>query len=330
MRTPDFWHQDGLVALALAPLGWAYATASALRIKGPPTWSAPVPVVCIGNLVTGGAGKTPVALDIGRRLITQGFSPQFLSRGYGGQLAGPIAVDPLRHTARDVGDEPLLLAELAQCWVARDRCAGARAAVSAEADAIVMDDGFQNPSLAKDLSIVVIDGAYGFGNGRIFPAGPLRETVRSGLARADAVVLLGEDRTRVAEDLPASIPVLRGRLVPAPGSETIAGNRVVAFAGIGRPDKFFATLSEMGCSLLATHAFADHHPYAQHEIMSIVEQAASVDAMAVTTAKDFVRLPADAHTMVSVLHVVIEWENEESVTELLRPFTAAPETSARA
>lgn len=321
MRAPEFWRHDGPAARALAPFGWIYQAAAEARARSTTGWRAPVPVICVGNLVAGGAGKTPVALSVAARLAALGVAPHFLTRGYGGRLAGPVLVDGSTHSARDVGDEPLLLSRVAPTWVSRDRGAGARSAVDSGAEAIVMDDGYQNPGLLKDISIVVIDGDYGFGNGRTIPAGPLRESVQHGLARADAAVVIGPDRAGVEAQLKGALPLLHARIVPAVGADRMAGQRVVAFAGIGRPEKFFATLVEMGCELVAMQGFPDHHPYAETEVMGLVEQAAASDAIPVTTAKDSVRLPETARTMVEVLDVDLEWDDADALARLLRPMT---------
>lgn len=317
MRAPEFWRNDGLPARMLSPLAHIFGAAAGMRRGLSRSWKAPVPVICVGNLVAGGAGKTPVALDLAARLASRGRAPHFLSRGYGGRLTGPMLVDAGVHGARDVGDEPLLLARIAPTWVARDRVAGARAAAAAGADAIVMDDGFQNPFLAKDLSIVAIDGGYGFGNRRVMPAGPLREPVDLGLARADAVVVMGDDTASVGSQLPRDMPVLRARLVPAAGAERLAGRKVVAFAGIGRPEKFYATLTELGCELAGAQSFPDHHRYVETEVMKIVEDAAARSATPVTTAKDLVRLPPAARMMVETLDVDVEWEDSAALDAVL-------------
>jgi tetraacyldisaccharide 4'-kinase len=209
VRAPEFWTEDGALARTLAPLAAAYAGAGCLRRALARPVAVSVPVVCVGNLVTGGAGKTPVVLALLGALRQRGETPHALTRGYGGREAGPLRVDPARHDAARVGDEALLLARAAPTWVARDRPAGAKAAVAAGASLVVMDDGFQNPSLQKDLSILVVDGRYGFGNGRVVPAGPLREPLAWGLARADAVVVVGEAREDLEPTLGAGQPVLR-------------------------------------------------------------------------------------------------------------------------
>ena len=325
MRAPDFWAGDGVLARSLAPLGMGYHLAGRLRRALARPTSVGVPIVCVGNLVVGGAGKTPVALALVEALGARGRKVQCLTRGYGGRVSGPHRVDPARDTAARVGDEALLLARAAPTWVARDRAAGARAAAAAGAEVIVMDDGFQNPSLAKDLSLVVIDGAYGFGNGRVMPAGPLRETVPGGLARAQAVVVLGPERRDLGAQLGArpdcgpdgGPAVLAARLAPRPGSERLAGRRVLAFAGIGRPAKFFATLADLGAKVVETRAFPDHHAYAPAEIESLRARAAALDACAVTTEKDAVRLSPELREGIEVLAVAVEWREPEALDALL-------------
>ncbi len=321
MRAPDFWAEDGALARLLAPLGTGYDLAGRLRRALAHPASVGIPVVCVGNLVAGGAGKTPVALALIEALGARGCKVQCLTRGYGGRVSGPHRVDPARDTAARVGDEALLLARAAPTWVARDRTAGARAAATAGAEVIVMDDGFQNPSLAKDLSFVVIDGAYGFGNGRVMPAGPLRETVPGGLARAEAVVVLGPERRDLGARLDArpdgGPALLTARLAPRPGSERLAGRTVLAFAGIGRPEKFFATLADLGAKVVETRAFPDHHAYAPAEIESLRARAAALDACAVTTEKDAVRLSSELREGIEVLAVAVEWREPEALDALL-------------
>jgi tetraacyldisaccharide 4'-kinase len=314
MKTPAFWYAEpGVTAAMLAPLASLFALGGRVQVRFTRTRRAAVPVICVGNLVAGGAGKTPVALALASLLADRKIA--FLTRGYGGSQAGPVQVRAQR--AEQVGDEPLLLARVAPAWVSRDRADGAQAAIEAGAELIIMDDGFQNPSLAKDFSLIVIDGATGFGNGRMLPAGPLREPVDEGLARANAVVIVGEDLTGIADRVPAGLPVLTARLVPTPDADFVAGKRVVAIAGIGRPEKFFITLQEMGCTLAAHHAFADHHRYKTDEIMQICVEAAALDAVPVTTEKDWVRLPVPTRAMVQSVPVVLEWQDEAQVRALL-------------
>lgn len=322
MQAPEFWSRPGHpLATLLAPLGELYRFGTVIRRGWTRPAQAPVPVVCVGNLVVGGAGKTPVAMAVAAALLEAGVAVHLLSRGYGGRLRGPVRVVPERHTARDVGDEALLLAAVAPSWVSRDRRTGAAAAIAGGAELIVMDDGFQNPTLRKDLSLLVIDSGYGFGNRRLIPAGPLREPIAAGLRRAQALVLLdGAGSTATVSG--GGTPVLAARLVPDEAALALAGTRVFAFAGIGRPEKFFATLAEIGCTVVATRSFSDHHPYRPEEIMAICEQANVADARPVTTAKDAVRLPPEARAMVTVVNVSLSWHDPEALVRLLRGLIA--------
>jgi len=315
MRAPDFWTRRGLVSGLLLPAAWGHAAIGFSRRALSHPWRAPVPVLCVGNLVAGGAGKTPVALSLAARLAAQGRNPHLLSRGYGGKLGGPLRVEPARHSAAEIGDEALLLAAAAPSWVARDRAAGARAAIAAGAGMLVLDDGLQNNSLVHDLAFLVIDGSYGFGNGRVIPAGPLREPIASGLARADAVVLMGEDEARLLARI-GNKTVLRARLVPRETAD-LADKPVVAFAGIGRPAKFFATLEALGARLLARHAFPDHHLYAEAELGRLCVEAGTQGALLVTTAKDAARLSPSWRARVRVLPVEVVWDDDLALAAVL-------------
>ena len=316
MRAPEFWHEPpGLIAGLLTPFGIAFDAASRLRRAVARAYRPPVPVICVGNLVAGGSGKTPVVLSLAGILARRRIAVHIVSRGYGGRLAGPVRVDERLHEAAEVGDEPLLLAAQAPCWVARDRAAGVRAAVSAGAEAVLLDDGFQNPGIAKDLSLVVVDAGYGFGNRRVIPAGPLREPVGAGLARADAMIVIGSE----AEAHPvgaAGSPSVAAELCPTDG-ERFAGAHVVAFAGIGRPEKFFDSLRALGANIVSTEPFPDHHPFQQREIARLHETARREGARLVTTAKDWVRLPHTLRAGIEVLDVEIRWRDAEAVERLL-------------
>jgi tetraacyldisaccharide 4'-kinase len=305
----------GLAAGLLAPLGTAWDAASRLRRAIAHPYRAAVPVICVGNLVAGGAGKTPVVLALAGTIAARGVAVHIVTRGYGGRLGGPVRVDPAAHNAAAVGDEALLLAKRAPCWVAHDRAAGVREAASAGAGAILLDDGFQNPGIEKDLSLVVVDAEYGFGNRRVIPAGPLREPVAAGLARADAIVLIG-DGAAPAEVREAGLPILCAELA-AVRAAAFAGASVVAFAGIGHPEKFFATLRRAGAALVAAHPFPDHHPFAEAEITRLRQEAERAGAQLVTTAKDGVRLPARLRDGILVLEVEIRWQDEDAVAQLV-------------
>lgn len=318
MRTPDFWNQDGLLPTLLTPVSLLYDLVARLDRRRGRQWRAPVPVICVGNLTAGGAGKTPTAMLAAELLIRAGIDVHFLSRGYGGKIAGPVQVDHQKHRAGEVGDEPLLLAALAPTWIARDRVAGAKAIVEAGAEAIIMDDGFQNTDLQKDFNILVIDGGFGFGNGRLLPAGPLREPVASGAARADFALIIHTDGDqRVSLLLPPSLPVFEARVVPAISAEGYGGRRVFGFAGIGRPEKFAATLRAIGADLVGFQAFPDHHVYREDEIMAVIEAAVAEDARAVTTAKDAVRLPALAREMVDIVDIDLQLDDVDAFRQRL-------------
>jgi tetraacyldisaccharide 4'-kinase len=316
VRAPEFWARDGVVPTLLAPLATLYAAAGATRAMLATPFRAAIPVICVGNLVAGGAGKTPVALSLAALLRARGCRPHVVTRGYGGRLAGPVRVDPTRHGAVEIGDEALLLARVAPCWVARDRVAGVKAAIEAGADVVLLDDGFQNPTLAKDLSLIVVDGAYGFGNSQVMPAGPLREPIEAGLARADAVILIGVDESGVAAAVDSRLPILRATVEPQGGGD-LAGSRVLAFAGIGRPAKFYATLTGLGAEIVARVDFPDHHRYRDDEIARLAAAAATAGARLVTTAKDFVRLPQTRRDGIGVLDVAIAWREPDRLNALL-------------
>jgi tetraacyldisaccharide 4'-kinase len=325
-RPPNFWARPpGFVSNLLLPAGMCWDAAGRLRRAIVRPHQEAVPVVCIGNLVAGGAGKTPVALALASHLAGSGIALHILTRGYGGRLSGPVRVDPAHHDAAAVGDEALLLAARAPCWVARDRADGIRAAVAAGAQLIVLDDGYQNPAVAKTLSIVVVDEEYGFGNGRVIPAGPLREDLARGLARADAVVLLGAEKWRhdpAALGIKADLPVLGAALRPVDDGR-FAGMRAVAFAGIGRPDKFFATLRQLGAELIETRSFPDHHPFRDAEIDDLIRAAKRAQARLTTTAKDIVRVPVEKRFQIEVLEVEIRWSDPGALEDLIRSVWGA-------
>jgi len=307
MHTPSFWWRNpGIASGLLTPLAAIYGAIAAARL-GQPGVASGVPVLCVGNLTTGGAGKTPTALLAARLLAAAGETPAFLSRGYGGRLAGPVRVDLQRHGAPDVGDEPLLLARAAPTIVARDRVAGAYAAMAAGATVIVMDDGFQNPSLHKEAALLVIDGRRGIGNGRVFPAGPLRAPLAPQLAHASAILVLGEPSGAAAVIVAApGLRIFHGRIIPDPAAVTpLRGCRVLAFAGIADPDKFFATLAAAGIEAPIRHAFPDHHRYTPAEATFLAAAADRHGLVPLTTEKDFVRLPGRLATRARVLPVTV-------------------------
>ena len=313
---PSFWFRDGWLARALSPLGAITRCLTARRVARP-GWRAPVPVICCGNVTVGGAGKTTLVLDLLRRLTAAGQTPHALLRGHGGSSRGVRCVAPT-DSAAEVGDEALLLAAETPTWIGADRGSSAAAAVADGASVLVMDDGLQNPTLDKDLSLLVIDGASGFGNGRLLPAGPLREDVATGAARCQAAVLIGPDTTGALGMLPPGLPVLRARLVQDQAIEALRGQRVVAFAGIGRPGKFFAPLAEAGAVVVETIPFPDHHAFTRRDLDHLSTRAAALGARLVTTPKDAVRLPPAFRAQVTVIGVGLAWEDVAALVSLLR------------
>jgi len=320
VRDPSFWWRPrSWPSLVLAPLALIYGGVAAFRLRRQGA-TAGVPIICVGNYTVGGAGKTPTVMALVELLQAAGEQPFVLSRGYGGKLPGPVLVEPTTHGAADVGDEPLLLATAAPVVVSVDRVAGAKLAVERGASVIVMDDGFQNPSLLKHLSLVVVDAARGVGNGGVFPAGPLRAPLDVQLERTDALVVIGKGVA--ADGVAAAVArrgalVLRARLVAdASDVAALAGNPVLAFAGIGDPDKFFATLRECGIEVAAARSFADHYVYRASEVAALRTDARRDGLRLVTTAKDLARLGA-AGADIAGFGVTLKFDDEIALRQLV-------------
>jgi tetraacyldisaccharide 4'-kinase len=321
MREPAFWHAPSSWKSHLfRPLGALYGAIATQRLqrKG---FDAGIPVLCVGNYHVGGAGKTPTVLALAKILRELGETPVVLSRGYGGRLRGPVMVDPARHSAVDVGDEPLMLAAHLPVAVSRERVDGVALARSQRASVILMDDGFQNPSIEKDASLIVIDSDRGLGNGRVFPAGPLRAPLPPQLARTDALIVIGTGAAAeaVARQVAArEAPVISAQLVPDVASlEKLKGRRMFAFAGIGDPQRFFRTLRASGIDVVRERSFADHHPFTDAEIECLVRQAKTDALTLVTTEKDFARLRGREMLAIVPFAVTLQFDDAASLRKFL-------------
>lgn len=303
MKTPKFWNNQGLITKLLAPFAFVYGAVTAWRISHTKPYKSKAYVVCIGNITAGGVGKTPVAAAMAEKYLKENKRVVFLTRGYKSKLKNTV-VDLTKHSAIETGDEARILAKIAPVIIAPDRAKGAKIAESMGAEVIIMDDGFQNPTLYKDESWLIFDGATGIGNGKIIPAGPLRETLKNGEARAQHILIMGEDKTGLRDK--CSLPVYSGHLEPQPFD--LKHKRILAFAGIGHPEKFYQTLKNLGYEVVETYDFADHHAYKDEDIEGLIKEAAAKELSLVTTEKDFVKLPARYQGQVYCLYVKAVWQ----------------------
>lgn len=327
MKPPEFWKHEpkhaGVWPQVLQPLSKLWQWAGARRWKKGPHVKIGIPVICIGNVNLGGTGKTPTVIEVVTRLIAMGKNPHVVSKGYKGQLIGPVLVDPTAHSANDVGDEPLLLAAFAPTWVSKDRHIGARAARMAGADVVVLDDGLQNPALFKDLTILVVDAEMGFGNGCVMPSGPLRETVENAVAKSDLLLTIGpqgdaHDLFRNNWDAVQKLPHATATITPLQTGMDWDGMHALAFAGIGRPEKFFNTLKEMGVVLKATRSFDDHQTIPTSLLLRLEKEAWELGAQLVTTEKDAVRLPKEWQQKVLTVPVRLKIHDPKIMDKALK------------
>ena len=325
MIAPDFWKsgRGGVRSTLLTPVGVIVSLVTYIRQSIVTPWKAQVPVLCIGNVVVGGAGKTPVAISIGKAFKKNNVNINYLSRGYGGYDSGPHLVNLKKDTSHRVGDEPLLLSKVAPTWVSRNRVQGAKTAIANNAKLILMDDGLQHHRIHKVFSILVVDVKYGFGNGKIMPAGPLREPLSRALKRVNLVVLIGENSLKVRLQLLSLDPkliILNAKLIPGPEIKDLENIQIVAFSGIGQPEKFFTTLEENGCKVIYKGKYPDHHQYSSSEICALKARAKKNKGILVTTEKDWVRLSKDQRLNIKFLTVNLEWEDENALNLALNRF----------
>lgn len=334
MKTPAFWYrQSSPISLLLLPFSFLYDTIGTLKRAYTAPVQLPIPVICVGNATAGGAGKTPVALHIGAMLRDKGVKAFYLSRGYGGMVKNnPVLVNPQKHTAAQVGDEPLLLAAMLPTVVCPDRVAGAKLAIKKGAEAIVMDDGYQNPSLVKSLSVLVVDGQRGFGNGRLIPAGPLREKADAAIRRAHMVILM--NRSTRAPAIPKE-KAQYNAVTRLKDAAMFKGKKLYLFCGIAHPEKFFEMMSATGAKIVGNKAFADHHPYTLAELNSMIKESSGQKAVLVTTTKDYVRVPPELRDCMIPAELALEFDNEGSLDYVLdyvlgrlEEAPPAPETTA--
>jgi len=318
LKAPKFWYEknDTIFSMLLYPASLAYRLVTRINMLIKKTMNSHIPVICIGNLVVGGAGKTPVALKIGKILIMAGYNPHFLTRGYAGKLKDNIKVRD-SHIAEEVGDESLILSKIAPTWIGSNRIKSSFLAKKNNADCVIMDDGFQNPTIKKDFSIIVIDGKQGFGNRRVLPSGPLRESINRGLKRADAIIVVGKDIFGIKNILPKSIPSFDADFDVSKNKVIFKGKNVTAFAGIAYPAKFFETLKQHGAKILKTVNFPDHYIYNENDLLKLVEIANNNQSILVTTTKDFLRIPESYKTIIHRLEGEIVLKNEDVLQKVL-------------
>lgn len=309
-KSPRFWKTHSFVSYILRPLSWLYLKLARFKERSITPQKLSVPVICVGNLVLGGAGKTPTVISLVKLLKSMGHTPHILSRGYGAVIKDLKQVNPEDHHYLQVGDEPLILSQFAPTWVSPNRVKAGKAAIKQGATVLIMDDGFQNTSLVKDLNVLVVDSNQGFGNGEVFPAGPLREPIDSGLKRADAIFCIGDPkRIKLKQAHKAHFVV---KTFPTEPNE-----RVIAFSGLGYPEKFRQTLKEAGYKIVEFVTFADHYPYTVIDMDRLVRAAEVKKASLITTSKDFVRIPPNFKNNVQVLKVNLAFDEPDVVLEML-------------
>ena len=317
-KAPRFWYKknDTIISNSLYPLSLLFRLGTKIRAILSTRKNSALPVICIGNIVVGGAGKTPVAIKLGELLKKNGYNPHFVSKGYGGIESNNILIKQW-HSAKSVGDESLLLSEVAPTWIGRDRNRSFILAKENGANCIIMDDGFQNPTLQKDFSIIIINGEQGFGNKRVIPSGPLRESISRGISRANLIVVIGEISNDVKDKIPNTVPLIHAQFKISADNKIYKNQKITAFAGIAYPDKFYNSLLEEGAILEKKISYPDHHIFDENDMLHLAEIANLTKSVLVTTKKDFVRIPKPYRSLVSTLDGAVEFEDEGLLVEII-------------
>ena len=317
-KAPKFWYlkRDSLLSNSLYPLSLLFRLGTKIRNLISLERKTKLPIICIGNIVIGGAGKTPVALKIGNMLRKAGYNPHFVSKGYGGLEKNNRLVKDW-HSPKSVGDEPLLLSEIAPTWIGLNRNKSFQLASEHGADCIVMDDGFQNPTLQKDFSIVVINGEQGFGNKRVIPSGPLRESINRGLSRTNLIITIGDISDTVKDKIPKHIPLFAANFKIKEDDMMLTGQRITAFAGIAYPEKFFNSLKVVKANIVDKISYSDHHIYSENDLLYLAEIANKNKSILVTTKKDMVRIPKNFRSLVKTIDGFIQFDDENLLLEIL-------------
>jgi tetraacyldisaccharide 4'-kinase len=318
LKAPKFWYlkKDTILSRSLYPLSLLFRLGTKLRNIISRTHKFSFPIICIGNIVVGGAGKTPVAIKIGGLLKLAGYNPHFISKGYAGVIKRSTLIESW-HSPKSVGDEPLLLSTIAPTWIGEDRVNSIRLAKNMGADCIIMDDGFQNPTIHKDFSIIVINASQEFGNTRVMPAGPLRESIKSGLSRTNLIIVIGEITNNLQKNIPDHIPVIQAKFKINNENKIFKGQKITAFAGIAYPEKFFTSLREQGAKIIKEVTYPDHHIYDENDLLNLAETANKTQSILVSTQKDFVRIPKPYRSLVNTLEGKIFFEKEDIIKEIL-------------
>ena len=318
LKAPKFWYQkkDTIYSRFLYPFSLLFRLATKIRSIANKTSRVPLPVICVGNIVVGGAGKTPVSLKIGKILLEAGYSPHFISKGYAGIVKNSTLVESW-HSPKSVGDESLLLSEVAPTWVGVNRKNSINLAYKKNANCVIMDDGFQNPTIYKDFSIVVINAFQEFGNKRVIPAGPLRESIKRGLSRTNLVIVIGNVTNYLKNIIPENIPIIQAKFNINNKNKIFKGQKITAFAGIAYPEKFFTSLREQGAKIVKEVIYPDHHIFTENDLLNLAEIANKTQSILVSTQKDFVRIPKSYRSLVNTLNGEICFVNEDIIKEIL-------------